>query len=30
LNEVKQWIVQGWEYVTTLPPDEAIIRLPKQ
>ena len=30
LNEVKEWIVQGWEYVTTLPPDEAIIRLPKQ
>ncbi len=29
LSEVKQWIMQGWEYVTTLPPDEAIIRLPK-
>ncbi|MEM3504332.1 MAG: site-specific integrase [Nitrososphaeria archaeon] len=29
LSEVKQWILQGWEYVTTLPPDEAIIRLPK-
>jgi len=28
VNEVKNWIVQGWEYVTTLPTNEAIIKLP--
>jgi len=26
--EVKQWIAQGWEYVSTLPTNEAIIKLP--
>ncbi len=28
MNEVKNWIEQGWEYVTSLPNDEAIVRLP--
>jgi integrase len=28
LNEVKNWVVQGWEYVDELPNGEAIIRLP--
>jgi len=27
--DVKDWIVQGWEFVTTLPTNEAIIKLPK-
>ncbi len=27
-NEVRNWILQGWEYVRELPTDEAIIRLP--
>lgn len=26
--EVRNWIMEGWEYVTSLPSDEAIIRLP--
>jgi hypothetical protein len=28
MNEVRNYIMQGWEYVTTLPTNEAIIRLP--
>jgi hypothetical protein len=28
MPEVKQWIVQGWEYVTSLPSNEAVVRLP--
>ncbi len=28
LNQVKDWIQQGWEYVTSLPNNEAIIKLP--
>lgn len=28
MKEVKSWILQGWEYVTKLPSDEAVIRLP--
>ena len=28
INEVKNWILQGWEYIRELPTDEAIIRLP--
>jgi len=28
MDEVKNWIVQGWEFVTTLPTNEAIIKLP--
>jgi len=28
LDHVKNWIVEGWEYVSTLPTNEAIIRLP--
>ena len=28
LNEVRNWILQGWEYVTMLPTNEAIIKLP--
>lgn len=28
INEVKQWIEQGWDFVTTLPDSEAIVRLP--
>lgn len=28
ITEVKEWITQGWEYVTNLPTDEAVIRLP--
>ncbi len=27
-DEVRNWILQGWEYVRELPTDEAIIRLP--
>lgn len=30
ITEVKQWITQGWEYVTNLPTEEAVIRLPLQ
>jgi hypothetical protein len=26
--ELKKWVNQGWEYVTILPDNEAIIRLP--
>ena len=26
--EVKKWVVEGWDFVTWLPDDEAIIRLP--
>jgi hypothetical protein len=26
--DVKNWIVQGWEYVVTLPTNEAVVRLP--
>jgi len=26
--EVRSWIVEGWEYVSKLPTEEAIIRLP--
>lgn len=29
IAEVKEWITQGWEYVTNLPTDEAVIRLPQ-
>ena len=29
LPDVKNWIGQGWEYVSILPNDEAIIRLPR-
>jgi hypothetical protein len=29
LNEVEKYIVEGWEYVRDLPPNKAIIRLPK-
>jgi hypothetical protein len=28
LGEVKDWVTQGWEYVTTLPTNEAIVKLP--
>jgi len=28
VNEVRNWILQGWEYMRELPTDEAIIRLP--
>jgi integrase len=28
MNDVKQWVVQGWEYVNELPNGEAVIRLP--
>jgi hypothetical protein len=28
MTDVKNWIVEGWEYVSTLPTDEAVIRLP--
>ena len=28
MKEVKSWILNGWEYVTKLPSDEAVIRLP--
>jgi hypothetical protein len=29
LDEVERYIVEGWEYVRDLPPNKAIIRLPK-
>jgi hypothetical protein len=29
LKEVKNWVTQGWEYVSALPTNEAIIRLPE-
>jgi hypothetical protein len=29
MNEIKHWILQGWEFVATLPTNEAIIKLPK-
>jgi hypothetical protein len=29
LREVKNWIVEGWEFVTALPTEEAVMRLPK-
>jgi len=28
MGEVKQYAVQGWEYVTTLPSNETVIKLP--
>ena len=28
MSNVKDWILQGWEFVTTLPTNEAVIRLP--
>lgn len=28
LGEVENWVVQGWDFVTPLPDDKAIIRLP--
>jgi hypothetical protein len=28
MPEVRTWIMQGWEYVSALPNDEAIVRLP--
>jgi hypothetical protein len=28
LAEVRNWIVEGWEYVSKLPSEEAVIRLP--
>lgn len=28
MQEVKGWLNQGWEFVSPLPPDEAIIKLP--
>ena len=28
MDELKRWIVQGWEYVAILPGNEAIVRLP--
>lgn len=28
-DSVEEWIAQGWEFVTALPKDKAIIRLPK-
>ena len=28
MGEVKQYVVQGWEYVTTLPSNETVIKLP--
>ena len=28
LTECKDWIMKGWEFVSTLPDNEAIIRLP--
>jgi PAS domain-containing protein len=28
MDEVKNYVVQGWEFVTTLPSNEAVIRLP--
>jgi hypothetical protein len=28
LNDVRTWVIEGWEYVSTLPTNEAIVRLP--
>jgi integrase len=28
MSDLKKWVNEGWEYVTTLPDNEAIIRLP--
>ena len=28
VSELKKWVGEGWEYVTRLPDDEVIIRLP--
>ena len=28
LNDVRNWVIEGWEYVSTLPTNEAIVRLP--
>jgi hypothetical protein len=28
MSEVKQWITQRWEYVSTLPTNEDIMKLP--
>ncbi len=28
MNDVRDWVLQGWEYVDELPNGEAIIRLP--
>lgn len=30
MQEIKNWINQGWEFVSHLPPDEAIIKLPSR
>jgi hypothetical protein len=28
MNDVRHWVLQGWEYVNELPNKEAVIRLP--
>lgn len=28
MDDIEQWISDGWEFVTTLPPNKAIIKLP--
>jgi len=28
LGDVREWIIQGWEYVTALPNNEAVVKLP--
>ncbi len=28
LSEVRTWVIEGWEYVSTLPTNEAVVRLP--
>jgi hypothetical protein len=28
LPEVRTWVLEGWEYVLTLPTNEAVVRLP--
>lgn len=29
LSEVPAWIEKGFEYVTSIPPDKAIVRVPR-
>ena len=29
MKDVREWVLQGWEYVSELPNNEAVIRLPK-
>jgi hypothetical protein len=30
MDDVKDWVLQGWEYVNELPNGEANIKLPEQ